>query len=506
VAGIDKLITTGRHEEAARQLETARARLGGAEIFDQAQSRLENAVGEIKERAAKVKELVASARKHIGARSFKEAVGTLRGVLELAPTHLEAKALLTEAEAGLRVQLEGLRRAQEVANTCAAIAEHLENGEFTQAESALGLAQKLYGGEVAFATLHGQLDELRVEAKVAACQSLRLEAGEHIAHGRYEQAIESLGQAESLGPGNEETARLLAEAQAGIERLEEARRRSEAIAANVAGVERLIMAGRLETAYRTLDEIVSHHGEFDTAEDLRSRVQREMSERSQRDAEARSLLEQTRELARKGKFAEAEGALRSARAVEKEHADIHDLIEEAQAELHRRVKEHRRRQDIAHAAESVDKTLSSGKIDEARRELEVAERLLGRQTLFSELRQKIDAADVAQRKAAVQSLLQKALGKQASFQEVIVTLEKALEIDPMNLKVQELLSETRSALIRYEQERLSSSVTTVMAAVDQLIVDGQLEEALKRVQAAVKELGDFREARVVRQRLSEALK
>jgi hypothetical protein len=44
-----------------------------------------------------------------------------------------------------------------------------------------------------------------------------------------------------------------------------------------------------------------------------------------------------------------------------------------------------------------------------------------------------------------------------------------------------------------------------MAEVDTLILAGQFEDALHRVEAAVESLGEFREARTLRHRLQGAL-
>jgi hypothetical protein len=70
--------------------------------------------------------------------------------------------------------------------------------------------------------------------------------------------------------------------------------------------------------------------------------------------------------------------------------------------------------------------------------------------------------------------------------------------------VQRLLAETQTALTRYEQERRAAAVAEIMAEVDALILEGSFDAALARLDRAVEKLGEFREARALRQRLHGA--
>jgi hypothetical protein len=66
--------------------------------------------------------------------------------------------------------------------------------------------------------------------------------------------------------------------------------------------------------------------------------------------------------------------------------------------------------------------------------------------------------------------------------------------------------ETRIAQKREREQQLADENQTQLAVVDQFIADGEIERALDALNAATREVGDFRDARILRLRLENSIK
>jgi eukaryotic-like serine/threonine-protein kinase len=495
------LIAAGSFDPAQERLEEAIAQLGGAPELRDLQAEVDDGRESAREAAAlkaqRAAERLATAHKLMDEESFEDAIEALHQVIESDPTSAEPRIVLAEAQRLLEEQGAARLKEQEIADTCAAIALNIERGELAEAERALTIARKLYGERPQFEPFVAGLEEARREAR-------RREAADLIAAGRPTEALELLAELRDESGDDERLAALVEAANEALRRQEEAARRARRIETAVRGIDNLILAGRFETAYRTIDTTVTEVGSFDQATQLRKRIEREVAERRKREAHAWTLLGRARSLAEKGKFDAAESALDEARAFETELPEVHDLLEETARGIRQLADEHKRKQVLTEAVTSISRCIDRGAIDEALREIEVAERLCGPQKDFAALRARVDEVVRSQRQARVEALLREALGKQASFHEVISRLEEALTLDPTNARVQRLLTETQTALTRYEQERRAAAVAEVMGEVDALILAGDFESALRRTDQAVEKLGEFREARTLRQRLQAA--
>lgn len=498
-------LARGAVDEAERQLEEAIGRLGGTVALTSLKEDIADAREDLGRRAQRVNERLKTARALMDEESFEDAVEAIQQALEEDPGNLEVKALLGEAESSLETQQAARRREEEIATTCAAVSAHLDRRELAEAERALAIALKLYQGHPSVTALASRLEEVRAAAAFERREAARDEAASLIADGRFEEAVERLEALAREAPDEARTTELIQSAREGLERREEEARRAKLVEQSVRGIDNLIVAGRFETAYRTIDTTITELGEIREILSLRVRIEKEVAERRKREAKAWALLGRARSLAEKGDFPAAEKSLEEARAFEADYPEVRELLEETERAVRALAEEHKKKQVLNQALASIERSVDRGAREQARREIEVAERLCGPQEALEQLRRRVDDLEVAERRAKVEALLREALGKHASFHEVIAKLEEALALEPDNVRVQKLLAETQSALMRYEQEQRATAIAEVMAEVDRLILEGRFDEALKKVDRATKKLGEFLEARALRHRLQQAI-
>jgi tetratricopeptide (TPR) repeat protein len=436
---------------------------------------------------------------------FEEAVPLLRGGLDLEPGNRDLIARLEEAEKGLEALLGARRRAKEIENTVASIAEHIEKRDADQAAHALELAEKLYGAEDVFAKVAVRIEDLRTELTLEKVSGLRDRAQREIEKEDFAAAITILEDAVRLAPKVEETKELLSAAREGLRSQEEARQRQIEIEASIVKIDRLIAAGRFEPASQKIDKTVSEHGDFDEASALRKRVSKEAAAAEKVDSKAASLLEQALEHAGGDSFAKAGDVLDQAKSLAADHPHLTEPIAEAETEVNRRIEARRRQMAIDNVIESIEGQLDKGAVGEAQRELGVARRLYGEFDVLDELGATIDARQRELRTKEIAGLIKSARKKNRSHADSIADLEAALEIDPHCEEAQQLLVQTQTAEKRARDDELARECESLIATIDELIADGNPARALEVLNTMVQDFGDFGIARVLRQKLEELL-
>ncbi|MFV2073827.1 MAG: protein kinase, partial [Thermoanaerobaculales bacterium] len=484
------LIAAGELEKATAKLEKTVKDFGAAEVFDQVRDELDASRIEQAERLDRARKLDAAASELEAEERWEDALPMLQEALKLDPANKDLEARRAAAERGADARAAARRRAQEIEETAATITGHIENSDADEAERALKLARKLYGEEEVFTELAGHIDELRDRLQREHAARLRSEAKEQITATDFANAIETLEQAHDLAPGDQETVDLLGAAREGLRLQEEARRRQSAIDATALSVERLILAGRLESAYHIIDESVADLSPFDEAETLRQTVEAEVSAMVDRRNRAKAAAERALAFAEKNAFAEASEALSEARELEKDYPELAELVNAAEADIQRLIEAHRLSMAIEKVGQSIDKHLAKGALDEARREIKVAERLYGGQAIIEELTSRIEERERELRRKEAEKLINKALRKQRKFEDVIVDLEAALELDPGNEKILRVIEETRTAHQRVLDEDRARKIGNVLDEIDRLIAAGDTAGALSAVDAAALEIGE----------------
>jgi serine/threonine protein kinase len=497
------LIRAESFDQAATQLKKATKELGQAELFEGVNGELLAAREAHEARVKKVNDTLERAAKLVEKEGFEQAVPLLREGLDLEPGNRELIARLEEAERGLEALLEARRRAKEIEGTAATIAGHIKKRDVDQAEHALALAQKLYGAEKVFSNLAGDLEKLRLTIKEEEIEQLRERARQEIENEDFQAAIATLEEANELSPGTEKTDKLLAAAREGVRLREEARKRQSAIDESALRIDRLIVAGRLESAVHAVDTAIDQLGDFDEAHDLRKRIAAAKKTAEATFKKAEALLEEALGHAGDETFGQANDLLDEVRALEPQHPRIGVLVAEAETEVHRRIEAHRRQMAIDNVIQSVEKQLGKGSLEEAQRELGVARRLYGDSAALDELGATIEARQREQRLAEITEHLKSAQKKNKTHDQVIEDLEAVLEIDPHNEDAHRLMVAVRSDQRRAHEKDIARQCESLIATIDELIAEGNPARALEVLDTMVKDFGDFPLAQDLRHALKQ---
>jgi len=504
-ADIRAAIAADEIEFAESKLERAIESLGDADTFTEVRQDLEDAKRAVAERQKVIEEIDSQSRKLVDDEDFDRAVPLLREGHDLDPLNREISARLRIAETGLAAQVEAKRRARDVAEAAASIEKHIEAREVDDAEHALALGTKLFGEEEVFADLARRLEQLREQILRERIEELHGMALAQMDGMDFNAAIATLEEAQRMAPDAGETDDLLATAREGLRLQEEAERRQNLIAEAAIRIERLILAGRFETALRHIKTVVAEHGDFDEATSLRDRIQAEISTMEDIESRVQSVLDRALENASGEGFADADEAIDEARSLTAAHPEMNEWINETETEVHRRIEAHRRRTAIENVIQSVERQIQKSELEEARRELAVARRLYGSSDVFDGLEAAIDGRARELRREEAETLLGKALRKGRRFEGVIADLEAADSLDPNNEKVHRLLVETRAAEKEHLEEGLAKESQDLFDEIDRRIADGDSAGALQALSAATKSHGDFREARWLRKRLEMSI-
>ncbi|HSO24183.1 MAG TPA: hypothetical protein VLT81_14840, partial [Chondromyces sp.] len=202
------------------------------------------------------------------------------------------------------------------------------------------------------------------------------------------------------------------------------------------------------------------------------------------------------------RFADAEESVEKARRLAEDDPETRDLVSETEAEIRRRIEAHRRQIAIDKVIQSINRQLEKSAVDEARRELAVAQRLYGSSDALDSLAAAIDERGRELRRLEIERLIAAALANERSFEEAIADLEAASALDPQNEKVQRLLARTRAEHRRFLDDEAANRAGAALAEIDRLIASGEPTAALRALDRTVAELGDFRLARMLRRRLA----
>ncbi len=503
---VRKSLLSGDFDRAEHRLQTAIRADGTSEDMEKLTTEIGDARERHEEQQRQLEDLMSRADQLIAESSFDDAMSVLEEGLAIEPDNRALQQRFQNAQTGLAKQRAEQRRQQEISDTASTIANHLESGDVNQAERALAVAIKLYGAQGVFGDLGTQLEELRTAQTLDVAEELRDTARDFIEKTKFSAALEALEDARRIVPNVQETDDLMAAAREGIRLQEEAERRQKSIDRAALKIERLVLAGRLESAVRMVDETVEELGKFDEATDLRQRIVNDIEKMNATVEKVQKKIDAALRDSEKYDFTKANERLESARKLAADLPDAVELVAENETEIQRRIDAHRRQVAVEKVATSVDRQTEKGAIDEALRELAVARRLYGASEAFEELDSKIEAKGRELRRQEINHLVEQALEDQRPFEEALALLESAGALDPHNERVQRLLVQTKAAQLRTDDERTAQNAAETLAEIDQLIADGDPKKALSALDDVVRKHGDFRAARLLRGRLESHLR
>jgi tetratricopeptide (TPR) repeat protein len=365
----------------------------------------------------------------------------LQQALGLAPADASLQAALEAAQAALAAA-EQVRAAEEARSEAAAAVLRLaEIGELDAAERALAELVGTWGEGGPVESLRAAIAQARgkaVQTRVVHLLGEAREAGEAL---RFDAAVKALETALDLTPGDLLITELLAEARAGKKRHLEEQKRARAVAAAVARIEEAVSAAGLESALARLAEAEAELGAAQPLAELRARLEDRL--RRKREAEIAELLEGARALIEAGAFEDALDLIERARRLDPSHAESAWLMAAAEEGAHRQAEKRRREKKVAQAIASVEGCLERGDLDEALRELSLAEKVYGGEAGVVALRGRLERLRRAARRGAIERQIASArqLAAAGKLEQAIAELRQAAAAEPEDASVKTALEE-----------------------------------------------------------------
>jgi hypothetical protein len=497
---VEKLLKGEDFEAARSKLAEAGKRLGENETFAKLAVAIDKAEAFAAERREQVANILATARRLLFEKEWHDVAPLAREALVLEPTNDEAKNLLKAAETGIEKERQAEERVRELGASVAEIRRLIDAEDPVEAQKALNVAHRTFGTEHELKPFAAEIESLRTRLEKRRAQEIVEEAEQKMQAQEFSLAIELLEEALGVLGDSDKANELLAGAREGLRLQEEAKRRQRTIDRAALSIDRLVLAGRLESAYRVIDVTEGKVGPFDMADDLRTRLDKEISGREQAQETLQRILKDVEDAVGSNRFTAAEDELAKARDIVDRFPEMAILVDEATDNLRQRASQHRRSMDVNAAVSSIRKRLDSADLAGAERELRLASRLYGGEAVFGELGEELEKARTRQ---TVDDLVRQA--EESEPERALSLLEKALALAPDDDDLARRLSEVRSSVETEARNRRARLIEQAMEPIDALIAEGNLDEALKAVTNAVKELGDFPEAHGLKTRLQQML-
>ncbi len=284
VTQIEKQLSEGQLEAAARALAAAEKELGAGDDFSRLTDDLQR-----RERTARLSSLLDSGRRHLRAGELDESMQRVEEALAVDPEHLAAGAL--------RAEIETERRERRIASKAGRLDACLEQGDLLKAGELLAKAERDYGAHDGFRALRERLELLLAQERaeqVAAenaqrvrglCKEVRTAALKE----DFDAARAGIREALELDPNNPQVASLRDLVEEAIRRAGELAR-ERAIAATAAEAEDLLARGKLARAGKRLEAAIEQYGEVPEFQQLHERHEQACQEEEKRRAERRKKV------------------------------------------------------------------------------------------------------------------------------------------------------------------------------------------------------------------------
>ncbi|MCG6963557.1 MAG: protein kinase [Acidobacteria bacterium] len=297
--------------------------------------------------------------------------------------------------------------------------------------------------------------------------------------------------------------------------------REAAVAEAAAAVAAALTAGDLDRARRELDAAVDRFGKVEPLQEASAKVAAEVAARHSREMRVKALVDEARRQLARGELEAARQHLDSAASIEPSSSVLDTLRGELEAAARAREVELQRERQLASKAQEIGALLKSNSVEEAREELEKAERQYGSEKVLRDLRSRLGKAEEAERKQRVEAMRQKAtdLLSAGRLREAVALLEQALGLGLSDQETARQLAAARRKLREEEaRQEHEQAVAAAAQAIETHLGQGRLDDAWQAIQsapdkiAASKELGRLRakveadlNARRERQKKVEAL-
>lgn len=437
-----------------------------------------------------------------------QAVHVLEEFLTAAGGHdRKVESLLTRAHSLLREQSEAVVRTKAIEDAQGAILLALDGEDFASARDLLAVAREQVGELAEFDGLAAQIEQAEQRKLESDVLCLLSEARALADESRFEEAIDTLEHALALRPQDDGIRRALSATQRAQKRWERDRELQRAAAEAATRIRELLAGGKLAEAEHELSVACEAFGE--TAELAALHETIAAARRKEIRKQVRGLLRDATHAVERNAFPDAIEKLETALTLAPEDPEIPELltkIRQAQAEYET---EQRRQAAIAASVKEVRFLLQSGRLDAAEERLARALVECGETAELAALRQRIATVRQHERDAHVKLLLREATGcvEAFLFPEAVAKVEDALRLKPGDPALVEIQAKMRTAWKEHEttvrRERIREEEA---ASIVGLVDSGDVERALKRLEALTTHLGEGGPLARVRERVEAAVR
>lgn len=410
----------------------------------------------------------------------------------------------------------------------ARIETHLEAGQLDVARQLLSEAETLFGARSEFGQLRQRIGEVASLAAPSPAEDLIRRAQEEINRADYQHALGHLQQALQLRPQDLGLQNLLAQTEKAAARHSEAQERQRAVQHAAAEIGQLLEERQLSSARTRLQEAGIEFGRQNALINLQQRLDTlEVEATQQRIHELEKRVSTLFEAKNwRGVLHEVEILLRLA----PDHSRGQELEKTARLEIERLESRRHHLSSIESTRQDIERLISAHELNRASQKLQEAMHSLGSDPAFEDLQKRIHRSrsdnqfrkrvEWAERRAnEAERLIQEAnrLSLQGSFEEAILRLETAQELDPSHPDIPDKLATSYSARDRQQQERqrfeaISARLQEIQTQLDALRLDQasvliartrQEFEAEDRLEPLVQRFEKLRAAERASDRLSQ---
>lgn len=401
------------------------------------------------------------------------------------------EGLLSRAQSLQRDQDEARVRRKALDDARGAIQLALDSDDFACARDLLGVAREQCGELAQFDILATRIQEAEQRKLESDVLSLLSEARAMADENRYEEAIDTLEHALALRPQDDGIRRALAATQRAQKRWERERELQRAATEAATRIHELLEGGKLAEAEHELGVACEAFGETAELAALHEAVAQARHKEIRK--QVRSLLRDAARSVEQNAFTDAIEQLQAALALAPDDPEIPDLLARTRQAYGEFEDEQRRRAAVSAGVKEVRFLLQSGRLDAAEERLARALVECGEAAELSALRQRITTVRQQEREAHVKLLLREATGcvEAFHFPEAVAKVEEALRLKPGDPTLIEIQGKMRTAWREHETTVRRGRIREEAAASILSLVDsGDVERAVRRLEALTNHLGE----------------
>jgi serine/threonine protein kinase len=472
---------------AARMvIERAQTELGVTTAFEDVQAKL----AKLEEKQRR-EDAISKAAALVQATKFEEAVAILNRVQDEAGPDIKVAGLLAEVDTARREHEEEARHRQAIAGAVAEVEQALAAGTVEEATKRLRKAEETLGQVPELAAVERRICELEEKRLEADIMSLLSDARRLADGKRFDEAIDTLEHAQALRPEDDGIRRVLQSTQKAKDKHLKALERERAATEAAGQIDLLLDAGSLAKAAEVLTTALDEYGHQHILVSVRGKL--EALQKKAREKEVKALLRKATSHVESNRFPEAIECLQKAGELAPDDTAIKSILVKTRQAYREYQAEQQRVAAVAGVVKDVRACLHAGRIDMAEEKIRYAVTQWGDSRELEPFQERIAILRQREREARVKLLLREATScvEEFAFTEGIAKVEEALELDPDNPSLVEIMGKMRAAQHEYEAEQRRMKATTEAAAgVEKLIAESRLERAEQRLTGAILQFGE----------------